>query len=321
MMTKRLLALLLALTILPLGGCGGSVPAQTSEGPHKLKVVTTLFPLYDFARQIAGDTAEVTLLLPPGIEPHAYDPTPRDVVRIREADLFIYTSPEMEPWVQRILQGVQKEKTLVVEASQGIRLMEHAHDSEGARTPSSEAEKPGAKDPHVWLDPVLAARIAHTIEAALIQNDPARKEQYTRNAEALDAQLNQLDADFKAVFAKTRFKTIIYGGHFAFGYFAERYGLDNISPYKGFSPDAEPTPARIAQLIETLKSTGQDTIYFEELIDPKIARVISEQTGAQMLLLHGAHNLSKEELSSGITYVQIMEGNLERLKKGLKYHE
>jgi zinc transport system substrate-binding protein len=125
----------------------------------------------------------------------------------------------------------------------------------------------------------------------------------------------------RATLEKCKSRTIIYGGHFAFGYFARRYGLEYLSPYAGFSPNAEPTPRKIAELIETLKKTGSSCIYYEELLEPRVARIIAENTGAKLLLLHGAHNISRDELDQGVTYLEIMQGNLERLKLGLGYYE
>ena len=130
-----------------------------------------------------------------------------------------------------------------------------------------------------------------------------------------------MDKKFVETFSKVKHKTIIHGGHFAFGYFAKRYGLEYISPYDGFSPNAEPTPKKISELMNNMKSLGLNVIYYEELIDPKVAKIISEETGGKMLLLHGAHNISKEELESGISYIEIMESNLDRLKEGLGYDE
>jgi zinc transport system substrate-binding protein len=126
-----------------------------------------------------------------------------------------------------------------------------------------------------------------------------------------------MDEDYRTTFDKRRPRTIIYAGHFALGYMAKRYGLKLISPYKGFSPNSEPTPKRIAHLIKTMKEIGSKYVYHEELLEPRVAKVIAEQTGAKILLLHGAHNVSKKEIEDGITYLDIMKTNLDNLKTAL----
>lgn len=290
---------------------------QSIKETYQLKIIASLFPHYDFARAIAGDFAEVTLILPPGIESHAYEPTPKDIIKITEADLFLYTSETMEPWAQSLIQSIDLNHTRVLDMSVGIDLMAANHEA----SINEGVHEEGEYDPHYWLDPQNAIIMVESIKEALIDAMPEQKALFEANASALIMSLEALDQDFSSAFEKTQSKTILSGGHFAFGYFAKRYGLENLSPYVGFSPDAEPTPKRIANLINTIEQTKAKGIFYEELIDPRVATIISEEAGVQMLLLHGAHNISKDELKSGITYIDIMKGNLERLKIGLGYVE
>jgi zinc transport system substrate-binding protein len=280
----------------------------------KLHIIATLFPEYDFTRQIAGARADVKLLLPPGLESHSYEPTPQDIVKILNADVFIYTNIVMEPWAQKIAQNYTNSHTLILDVSRGINFL-------NAKDENLENTEPNHKhsniDPHIWLDPLLAKTMVANIAQSLCKKDPANAGYYQKNADAYMKKLDKLNADFLTLFQNTKTKTIIYGGHSAFGYFAKRYSLTFISPYKGFSPDAEPSPQRLAELIKTIKTMGVSTIYFEELIDPKVSRLIVAQTGVKMVLLHGAHNVSKNELQSGLSYLNIMYDNLEKLKNGL----
>lgn len=315
---KRITALLLSTVLILTAGCAQSAAPAAAEAPEKLQVVTTLFPLYDFSRTLLGDTAEISLLLPPGVESHAFEPTPQDIVRISKADVFIYTGEVMEPWVHDLLKGIENPGLYVIDASQGISLVEEEEDDSEHE---GEEDAEHGVDPHIWLDPVLAQQMVTTIAEGLKQAVPDQEKGIADAEQALKQNLEALHQKYIAVLEKTQYNKIVYGGHFAFGYLARRYGLDHVSPYDGFSPDAEPTPASITALIKTLKAAGTNTIYFEELIDPKVARVIAEETGAEMLLLHGAHNISKDEMASGITYIIIMEQNLENLKKGLGYRE
>lgn len=322
---KKVISLFVTLILLITTGCSPApVAAPPSPGDSgKLKVVTTLFPLYDFSRTMLGDQGDASLLLPPGVEAHAYEPTPQDIVRINEADVFIYTGEAMEPWAHKIIEAIENKSLVIIDASTGIELIKgEAHDEhEGESDAHEEEEHHHGTDPHIWLDPVLASQMVDTIAKGLIQAAPELGKHVTVRQDALKADLEALNQKFVETFKKTQYNRIIYGGHFAFGYFAKRYGLEHISPYEGFSPDAEPTPARIAQLIDTLKASESTVIYFEELIDPRVSKIIADETGAEMLMLHGAHNVSKDEMEKGITYIQIMEQNLENLKKGLNYRE
>lgn len=300
---------------------------NASEANEKIKVVTTLFPQYDFVREIAKEKADVSLLLPPGMEAHSYEPSPQDIVNIQKSNIFIYTGEYMEPWAHRVVESTKGKELVIVDTSKGIELMneeghhdeheEEHHDEDG----KEEHHHHGGKDPHIWLDPVYAQIMVDNIVEGLVKTDPQNENFYKENGEAYKEKLQNLHENFLEAFSKTKYKKIMYGGHFAFGYFAKRYGLEYISPYSGFAPDAEPTPQRVAELIENMKESGLKVIYYEELIDPKVAKVISEQTGAEMMLLHGAHNVTKEELDSGISYIKIMEDNLEKLKQGLGYNE
>lgn len=281
---------------------------------QKLEVITTLFPTYDFAKHIGKDRVNVTLLLPPGMEAHAFEPRPADIVKLNHADIFVYTGKYMEPWVDKILKGVNP-KLSVVDASQGIELLDD-HDEEEHHDHKHEHDHEG-KDPHIWLDLTHAQQMVTTIASALAQKDTANAQFYEANAVEYKQQLAALDARFQTMLATAKHKTLIYGGHFAFGYFAKRYGLTHDSPYQGFSPNAEPRPKSLAKLIKKLKQSGMNYIYHEELIDPKVARTIAQETGAKLELLHGAHNVSKDELQRGVSFLELMETNFDKLKVGL----
>jgi len=317
-------------------GCSYAV-AQGND--QKLKIITTLFPTYDFVRQIGQDKVHVSLLLPPGVESHTFEPTPQDVVKINKADVFIYTGKYMEPWVEDLLKGVSSKNLTVVDASFGVALMEDVdhdedkdhHEAEHDEGREGDEEEHGhevgeerehhhhgGKDPHIWTDLANDQIMVDTIAKVLAEKDPANSAFYLNNAHGYKAKLADLDRRFKEALSTAKYKKIIYGGHFAFGYFAKRYGLEHDSPYDGFSPNAEPSPKAIAELINKLKRSGMKYIYYEELLDPKVARIIAQETGAKLELLHGAHNVSKDELKSGVTFLGLMEENLKKLRVGLE---
>lgn len=268
--------------------------------PKKLHIITTLFPTYDFARQIGKDRVRVTSLIPPGLEPHDFEPTPKDIINIHSADVFIYTGKNMEPWVHDVLQSIQNKNVLIVDASQGIL-------SKSMQT----------SDPHIWLDLTTAQKMTQTIADAFAKKDPLHKKYYLAHAKAYQSKLADMDRQFIDTFSSCTQKKIFCAGHIAFGHFATRYGLSIQSVYTEFAPNAEPSPKQLHTFITSIKKLSIPVVYYEELIDPKIARLISEETGAQILLLNGAHNVSKQELHEGITYLDIMHHNLSVLKKGL----
>lgn len=325
-MSKKIVTVFLLLFLLGLSSVMAT--AQSPQGKVKLRVITTLFPTYDFTKQIGKDKVEVSLLLPPSVEAHTFEPKPSDIVKIHKADVFIYTGKYMEPWVEDMLKGISNKNLAVVDASSGIELAAEDDHYEYDERKKGEHREDGnghnyihyhnGKDPHIWLDFGDAQIMVNTIVTALAQKDPANSEFYLRNAKDYNEKLADLDERFKNTLSACKYKKIVHGGHFAFGYLARRYGLKYISPYEGFSPNAEPTPKAIAQLINTLKQTGMRCIYYEELLNPKVARTISQETGARLELLHGAHNISKDELKQGVTFLQIMEENLEKLKIGLE---
>ena len=321
--SKIITGILILVTILIfISACNSNNKSIEDNG--KIKIVATLFPQYDFAKEIVKDKGEVILLLPPGVEAHSFEPTPQDIGSIRNANVFLYTGRYMEPWAEKIIKNIGDGDIIAVDLSKGINLIDEEHEEYNTHDHKDDYNNHhdhGGKDPHIWLDPIYAQKMVDDIVEAVVKANKDNEEFYRENGESYKKRLEELDKKFVETFEKTEHKTIIYGGHFAFGYFTRRYGLDHISPYNGFTPNAEPSPKRIAELMENMKTLGINTIYYEELIDPKVAKVISEETGAEMLLLHGSHNVSKEEIERGISYLDIMEENLEKLKQGLVYNE
>jgi zinc transport system substrate-binding protein len=303
-MNKRLVCLF-AVFCLFLSAC-----APAAQGTERFTVIATLFPQYDFARQIAGDKAEVRLLLPPGVESHAFEPTPSDIVAINEADVFIYTGEYMEPWAARIAESIEGD-VLVSDVSEGIEPDPEEHDDAVGETHAV------PYDPHIWTDPVRAEAMARNVEKALCEADPENAEYYRANADAYARELEALDNDLSQAVKTSAGKKIWFGGRFAMNYFANRYGLECEAAFDSCSAESEPSAQRVAAMIDGMRAEGAPVIFYEELADPKIARTISEATGAEMLLLHSCHNLSEKEMASGETYITLMRQNLENLKKAL----
>jgi zinc transport system substrate-binding protein len=429
-------------------------PKNSSE---KLTVVTTLFPLYDFAKNIGQDKVEVSLLLPPGVEAHTFEPKPSDIVKINESGLFVYTGKFMEPWAEDIIKGITNKNVKVVDSSSGVELMkeeaehEHGHEGDnpfewagtfnlkkgdyqlsfakvdnkyadpamklvvlktekngkdGIEATEAQAKKMfglnakvlngqsiinpdntvyqlnfdnkanvtkfivkiesdgnyvlftehmpsefeagehffkdlalnnivpnatepeagahhhhhGGADPHIWLGLNNAQIMVDNITKALAEKDPANTSFYQNNAIEYKNKLSQLDNQYKSDLSKCESKEIVYGGHYAFGYMAKRYGLTYTSA-QGFSPDSEPTAKDLVSLVEQIKNHNIKYVFYEELTSPKIAETLANETKTKMLLLNGAHNIAKEDYKKNVSFLSIMEKNLINLKTGLSCSE
>ncbi len=290
-----------------------------TDGTGKLQVVTTLFPQYDFARQIGGDDAEVSLVLLPGMESHMYDPTPGDMIEISEADMFIYTGAEMEPWAQELADSVDMTRVRIVDASQGVDMMkeedEHDHEEEHGH---EEHHHEHTYDPHIWLDMHNAMQMVETIADVFCELDPAHAADYQARAEVYLEQLEALDAEIRATVAGGGRRDIVFGGRFAYGYFIHGYDLDYESVYDSCSADTEPSMAQMAEVIDYMKEHQVKYILYEELSTPNVARAIAETTGAEMLMFSTCHNVTKDDFESGVTFIDLMQQNVETLKKALE---
>jgi zinc transport system substrate-binding protein len=293
--------------VLALTQCKGTSQKNIDAG--KVKIVTTLFPLYDMAKNIGGDRVEVSMLLPPGVEPHTFEPKPTDIVRINEADCFVYTGRFMEPWAEDIIKGVANKRLIVVDASKGTQMIP-------AVSPDKE-EPAGALDPHIWLDFDNAKIMARNIAEALETRDPADKALFAQKADEYNKRLTELDAAFRKTLGACKYKEVVYGGHYAFGYLAKRYGLKYLAA-EGVSPDAEPTAKDLTRLVDQIKKNNIHYLFYEELTSPKIAETIARETHTKMLLLNAAHNLTKDQFNRGVSFFEILNTDLEQLKIGLE---
>jgi zinc transport system substrate-binding protein len=284
---------------------------------ENLSVITTIFPLKEFAQAVGGDRVKVFQLLPPGAEVHTWEPKPSDIVKLSRADVFIYIGAEMEPWVSGILKTIENPKLQIIEASQSLQLLradqtealgeEHHHSNESTH---------GRFDPHIWLNFDYDQKIVDKIATGLSTRDPEEILFYQRNAEVYKTKLRNLDQRYRKELGRCDSKKIILGSHAAFGYLAKQYGLIQI-PLYGISPNAEPTPKKMAEVITVAKSNQTKAIYYEELMSDKLAKTIAQETGAKTLVLSTGENLTKKQIEAKITFLALMEQNLENLKNGL----
>lgn len=312
---NRLSALVCActLSLSLLTGCG-TQPADTAADDGRLRVLTSFYPMYDFACKIGGDCIDVTNMVPSGTEPHDWEPSTNDLKNLEKADVFIYNGADMEPWADDLL--VSRSDTLhVVEASENVELRttdgehEHAHEHEGAD------HHHGDFDPHVWLDPENAKIEMEAIRDALCAADPENSTVFQSNYEKYAAELDALDAEFREKLAPLPNRTIVVA-HEAFGYLCDAYGLTQVG-IEGLSPDSEPDPGRMAEVIDFVREHSISTIFFEELVSPKVAEAIASETGAQAKMLSPLEGLSDEQAAAGADYFSVMHDNLAALMEAL----
>lgn len=306
---KKLLCLLTALFLL--AGCEKNAAPDSG----KLRVVATLFPTYDFARTVGGDRAEVELLLTPGKESHSYEPSTGDVIDIDGCDIFIWTGKYMEPWVPGLLEGLDGDPA-VVDASDGVELASE-EEAEGGHEHGG-GEHGHEFDPHIWTSPVKCLTIVDGILEAFSTVDPDNAGYYRANAESLKKKLLALDGRLREITENSNIKKIYHGGRFSMYYFVREYGLDWEAAYDSCSSDTEPSVRRICDMIDEMRAQGAEAVFYEELSNNSVARLIADETGAKPLLLHSCHNLSQEEWDRGETYLSLMERNAENLKEALK---
>jgi len=294
---------------------GGCLRTRSSRANGKINVISVIFPSYDFVRAIAGDKVNLAMLLPPGSESHSYEPTPQDIIAIKNSNLFIYPGGENSKWVERILDSISNlsESMIILNMIDIVDAVEE----EIVEGMEGEEEEEPAFDEHVWTSPRNAKTIAAAIADALCELDSANADYFKQNAAAYSAQLEELGSSFKAVVDGAKRKTIIFGDRFPFRYLADAYGLDYFAAFPGCSTDTEPSAATVAFLINKVKSEKLPVIFHIELSNEKIADTISEATGAKKLLLHSCHNLTKNDFEKGITYLDVQKANVVNLKEAL----
>jgi zinc transport system substrate-binding protein len=300
--TRRFLTICCLVVLVSLGAVLGSC-GQEKQADGKLNVVTSIFPMYDMARAVGGGDITLSQLIPPGAEAHTFEPTPSDILRLEKADVFIYNGADMEPWVKRIISGVKNPDLVVVNTSEGLTLLAGGHEGHGT-------------DPHVWLDVDNAKKQVDAVAAALEKADDAHAADYRARAEDYKIKLDEVDGLYREGLADCETRVIVSSGHFAFGYLAARYGLSHTSVF-GLAPDAEPTPARIAEIVDLVKKEKTRYLFAEEMLDPRLTESIQRETGAEILFVSSGGEISKEDFDRGVTLIDIMKDNLTQFKQGL----
>ena len=295
--------------LVPLCACGEKSAENADDRPS---IVTTVFPAYDFASEIAGDYAEVTLLIPPGTEIHSYEPTPQDVVKIEKCDLLICNGGESEAWLNMLAGGSGGDHATVVMMECVELLTEEI--KEGMEAETEDEDEP---DEHVWTSPVNAQIICKAIADKLSELDGDNAAVYADNCAAYCAKLAELDSEFREVISKASRNTLIFADRFPVRYFVEEYGLDYFAAFPGCADDAEPSAKTVMFLIDKAKETNAPAVCYIEFSNQKMADMVSEDTGCRKLLFHSCHNITSSDLENGVTYLSLMKQNVETVREAL----
>ncbi len=302
---KRLTAIFLCLCLIL---CGCTAEPEQTHDKSKLQIVCTSFPAYDFAREIAADRAELTLLIKPGSEVHSYEPTPKDMIRIQEGDLFICNGGESEQWA----------KTLITPELNTIYMMDCVDTVEESADGIYNAEDGEPElDEHVWTSPLNAIKISEEICNALCKLDTANAEEYKMNFTAYKSQLMSLDREFRQVIKNSGKHTLVFADRFPMRYFALEYGLDCYAAFPGCSSETEPSAKTVAYLIDRVREYKIPAVLYMEFSNQKMADVICEDTGCKKLPFYSAHSVSAEQFRQGVSYLDLMRINLNSLKEAL----
>ncbi|MEW6044460.1 MAG: metal ABC transporter substrate-binding protein [Thermoproteota archaeon] len=294
------------------------IPQEESKQPamqgSKIKVIASFYPLYEFSKNVGGQLADVSTFTPIGIEPHDWEPSTGDLLELKQADIFVYNGAGMEPFVKKIVDSGEYQSVLFIETAREIELIKNENEEH-----ADEGDELGhdlVYDPHIWLDPVLAKHQVETIKNAMIEADPNNAQYYEENAAAYVAKLDALDSKITAELADCKKDTIVTF-HTAFSYFANRYDIKTFA-LSGIAPESEATASELRETVDYIKENDINVIFAEDLIDPKLVNVLADEAGAQVLMLSPLEGLTKEELASGITYIDKMEENLQNIKIALE---
>jgi len=305
--------IVLVFIVLFISGCG------KQENDDRLKIITTNFVGYDFARSIAQENINISMLIKPGNETHSYDPSTKDIININEADIFIYIGGESEEWVNKILNSIDNQNLKIIRLMDYIELIEEDdsvgdYDHEHHHDHNHEEE---IYDEHIWTSPINSIILVEAISKAIIEIDEKNMGKYEANTKEYIEKIKLIDVEIRKIVDDAKRKVLVFGDRFPFQYFVNEYELDYYAAFPGCSSDTEPSVKTVAYLIDKVKKESIPVILYLELSNKNIAETIASDTGSKVMLFHSAHNVTLDEFKSGKTYVDIMKDNIKVLKEVL----
>jgi zinc transport system substrate-binding protein len=331
MKLKTIGAVCLAVTMLMTGvtGCSKTFSSSSASSTQiadqtKISVVCTIFPQYDFVRQIAGNDVNLTMLLPPGAESHSFEPTPQDIKEINNCNLFVYVGGDSDSWIDSILSSLDNSKIKTLRMMDSVKLVQEElvdgmqpEKEDSSTSNSADADTSPEMDEHVWTSPANSMLIVQDLCNTLCQIDPNHAADYKTNTKNYLERLNNLDSEFRDVVNHAKRKEIIVGDRFPFRYFCEEYGLNYYAAFPGCSTDTEASASTVAFLINKVKADQIPVVFHIELSNEQMCNSICDATGAKSELLNAVHNVSADDFAKGVTYIDLMEHNVDVLKEAL----
>lgn len=302
---ERMIAKMKRITMLILAALLLCSCTPKTEKTGKFNIVTTIFPQYDFAREIGGESAEYTMLIKPGGEVHTYEPSPADIIKIKECDLFICVGGESETWLEKIIKSadISEDKIIRIMDCVSDKLKEEEHDE---------------YDEHVWTSPVNAQIISKAITDKMCELNEENAETYKQNLNEYDKKLQKLDSDFREIVNGAEKHTIMVADRFPMRYLTKEYGIEYYSAFEGCSEESEPSPAKIAFLVDKLKEEKLPVVFKVDFSNGKIAKTVTEGTDAKILCLNSCHTVSADDFENNTTYLELMNENLKNIGEALK---
>lgn len=305
-MIRKILAVMLIMGVVGLIVVG--VMLKRGEGVDEagLRILATSFPAYDFARAVVGDDGKVEMLLAPGAEIHDYEPTPQDIIKIQESDVFIYTGGESETWVDEMLEGIDSGRTKVIRMMDLVELM--VEDEEGGEV---------EYDEHVWTSLRNAIVIVGVLRDELIELDKNKAEDYANNAKSYIEELQEIDGEIRNLVTRGKRKEIVFGDRFALRYFVEEYGLDYDAAFPGCSEQTEVSVKTLTSLVDKVRELGALVVLKNEMSNNGIAETIAGEAGVEVLEFYSGHSMAPEDFRDGVTYAEMMRRNVRVLERAL----
>ena len=281
-----------------------------------LTVMTSIFPLLEFCQAVGKTQVSARLLLPPGTEPHSWEPNPSDLLMLEQSDIFLMIGAGMEPWVADMVRVLNNGKLRVVEATALVPSEEEKKpDPDGGQGSLGHHDSHG--DPHFWLNLAWDQDLIDQLVSLFASFDPASAGFFRANGDEYKKKLQELDRRYKESLQGCRHRTFFVGGHAAYGHLASHYGLSQVSLY-GISPNADPTPREMARVADQVKSEAVKYVFFETQVNNRLAKALAMETGTDILLIRNGANPTRQELAEGVTFISLMEENLKNLQMALE---
>ncbi len=306
-----LLIIVMIIGVFTISGCN-------KKEESKISIIATNYPAYDFTRAIVKDSnVNVKMLLKPGASMHDYEPTPKDIIDITNSDIFVYVGGESDEWIDGILKDIDLNKTKVIKLMDLVDVKEEEI-VDGMEAEEEEEEEGEVEyDEHIWTSPKNAITIINKLKEDIIKLDDSKKDLFNNNASSYIEKLNKIDGAIRNVVNNAKRKEVIFGDRFPLRYFVDEYNLKYYAAFPGCSEETEASAKTISFLIKKVKEDNIPVVFHIELSSTKIADTIASNTNAKVLEFNAAHNISQEDFDAGLTYVDIMNKNIEVLKEAL----